>query len=257
MSDTELQNNSDKAKAKMKFSAVYADSSKSSVRKYRDLYYGDTSFWRVLWMELIVTMTGGIQGALGLWIRSKLYPLLFAECGRGVIFGKNITIRHPDKIRIGDNVVLDDNCVIDAKGETNKGIVIGGNVFIGRNTIVYCKNGDMEIKDRVSISPDCTIMSANQLTICEGVMVGGYTYMLSGGEYDYSDKETGFYEKCSMPSKGDLVIGRNCWIGASVTVLDGASIGDNSVIGACSLVNKPIPQNCVAYGVPAKAVKSI
>jgi len=257
MNDATSQNNTDKAKAKMKFSAVYADPSKSSVRKYRDLYYGNTSIGRVIWMELIVMLTGGIQGAFGLWIRSKLYPSLFAECGRGVIFGKNITIRHSNKIHIGDNVVLDDNCVVDAKGETNKGITIGSNVFIGRNTIVYCKNGDMEIKDKVSISPDCTIMSANRLTICEGVMIGGYTYMLSGGEYDYSDRETGFYEKCSMPSKGELVIGRNCWIGASATVLDAASVGENSVIGACSLVNKPIPPNSLAYGIPAKVVKNI
>ena len=57
-------------------------------------------------------------------------------------------LRHPHKIRIGDNVVIDDNCLIDAKGESNAGIRIGSGVFIGRNTILSCKNGDIELARR-------------------------------------------------------------------------------------------------------------
>lgn len=257
MSNMEPQNNTDKAKANMKFSAVFADTSKSSAQKYRNLYYGNVSFGQVLWAELVVTLVGGMQGALGLWLRSKLYPSLFKSCGRGVVFGKNMTIRHPAKISIGDNVVLDDNSVVDAKGETNKGIVIGNNVFIGRNSIVYCKDGDTEIRDRVSIASDCTIMSAYRITIKEDVMIGGYTYILSGGDYDYANKEILFWDKGGAPSRGELTIGHNCWIGARVTILDAASIGDNCVIGASSLVNKPVPSNSLAYGVPAKVMKSI
>jgi acetyltransferase-like isoleucine patch superfamily enzyme len=240
-----------------KFSTMVADTSRSGGAKYRNLYYGNASFGRVLWSEIVITLTGGVQGAFGLWLRSKLYPSLFRTCGTGVVFGKNITIRQPGKISIGNNVVFDDNSVIDAKGETNSGILIGSNVFIGRNTIVYCKNGDIEISDRVSIASNCTIMSAHRLIIKEDVMIGGYTYLLSGGEYDYTDKEVRFSDKNTAPSKGDLVIGQNCWLGARVTVLDAASIGDNCVIGACSLVNKPIPARSLAYGTPAKVIKSI
>ena len=52
-------------------------------------------------------------------------------------------------------------------------------------------------------------------------------------------------------------IGRNVWIGAGVIVLPGVSIGDNSVIGANSLVTKDIPANSVAYGSPCKVVRPI
>jgi acetyltransferase-like isoleucine patch superfamily enzyme len=253
----EPQNNTDQAKANTKFSAMVADTSRSSAGKYRDLYYGDAPFRRVLWSEIVLTLTGGIQGAFGLWLRSKLYPSLFKTCGSGVVFGKNMTIRQPGKISIGNNVVFDDNSVVDAKGESNRGILIGSNVFIGRNTIIYCKNGDIEIRDRVSIASNCTMMSANRLVIKEDVMIGGYSYLLSGGEYDYTDKEVRFSDKNGAPSKGELVIGQNCWVGARVTVLDAASIGDNCVIGACSLVNKPIPAKSLAYGTPAKVMKSI
>ena len=52
-------------------------------------------------------------------------------------------------------------------------------------------------------------------------------------------------------------IGRNCWIGANVTILPGVSIGDNTVIGAGSVVTKDIPSNVVAVGVPCKVLRKI
>ena len=52
-------------------------------------------------------------------------------------------------------------------------------------------------------------------------------------------------------------IGKNCWLGAGVIVLPGVSIGDNTVIGAGSVVSKDIPAGVVAYGVPAKVIRPI
>lgn len=56
--------------------------------------------------------------------------------------------------------------------------------------------------------------------------------------------------------KGDVIIGNNCWIGASVFIKEGVQIGDNSVIGANSVVTKNIPSNSIAVGSPAKVIKS-
>lgn len=52
-------------------------------------------------------------------------------------------------------------------------------------------------------------------------------------------------------------IGRNCWLGTGVIVLPGITIGDNSVIGAGSVVTKDIPANVVAYGNPCKVIREI
>lgn len=52
-------------------------------------------------------------------------------------------------------------------------------------------------------------------------------------------------------------IGKNCWLGAGVIVLPGVNIGDNSVIGAGSIVTKDIPSNVVAYGSPCKVIREI
>lgn len=54
-----------------------------------------------------------------------------------------------------------------------------------------------------------------------------------------------------------VTIGNNCWIGGSVTILPGVTIGDNVTIGAGSVVAKDIPSNSVAVGNPTKVIKSL
>lgn len=56
---------------------------------------------------------------------------------------------------------------------------------------------------------------------------------------------------------GPIQVGNNCFIGCRSTILPNTKIGDNTIIGACSLVNKDIPSNCVAAGNPCKVICSL
>jgi len=58
-------------------------------------------------------------------------------------------------------------------------------------------------------------------------------------------------------TKGRVIIRRNATVGANSVILPGVEIGENSIIGALSLVNRSIPPNVVAYGVPAKVIKTL
>jgi maltose O-acetyltransferase len=60
-----------------------------------------------------------------------------------------------------------------------------------------------------------------------------------------------------IPKCTPIRIGNHVWCGVNVTILNGVTIGDNVVIGAGSLVNKDIPSNSMAVGVPAKVVKTL
>ena len=227
----------------------------SAFGAYRALMYGDLGLGKIVWAELLFTLIGGLGGALGLFLRMKLYPTLFKSCGRKVVFGKNVTIRHPHKIVLGDGVVLDDNSVVDAKGADNAGIALGDRTYVGRNTILYCKNGDIEIGENVSFSANCIVFSSNKLVMKKNSVVAAFVYLLSGGEYDLADL-TPFALQKGTCTKGPLEIGEDCWLGAGAKVLDGASLGDRVVIGAGAVVNKPVPANSIAVGVPARVVKT-
>ena len=231
--------------------------SRSAFAAYRDLMYGDTSLGYVIRAELLQSCLSGMAGAAGILLRSRLYKGLFGAVNGKVIIGRNVVLRHPRKIRLGAGVILDDNCMVDAKGQTNRGIAFGDGVFIGRGSIVYCKNGDITLEDRVSVSSSCTLFSSNNLTIGVGTLIGAYSYILSGGEYDL-DSPLPFIEQDGMKTAGPLTIGENCWLGTRVTVLDATgSIGNHCVIGAGAVVTKPIPSDSVAAGVPARIVKAL
>lgn len=220
---------------------------------YQDLVIGSRDLLYLLKYEFIILVASWVPGILGLFLRSKLYPLLLKRVGKGVVFGRGVIFRHPRKISIGDGVIIDDFCVLDAKGDTNTGICIGDNCYIGRNTIIYCKNGDIYLGDKVNIGHNCMIFSSNKVEIKKEVLIAGYTYIMSGGSYDYRSEEM----IIDQPgySKGPTTIGSNCWIGAKVVVMDGVNVGAGSIIGAGAVVSEDIPAYSIAVGVPAKVIK--
>jgi acetyltransferase-like isoleucine patch superfamily enzyme len=220
-------------------------------QQYAEWVVGKADLVSVLKYELITFFLGNLSGAMGLYLRSKFYPLLFKSVGSSVFFGKGITLRHPHKIRIGDNVMIDDYCMLDAKGQTNKGIVIEDGVFIGRGSILCCKDGDIEVQNGASVSYNCELFSSRYLCIGKRSMIAAYCYLMSGGSYDYQHSEVSFSDQDGY-AKGPTVIGEGCWLGTKVVVLDGVSIGDRAVVGAGSVVTKSLPSRAVAVGIPAK-----
>lgn len=218
---------------------------------YRNLVYGDQPLGKILYVELCTLLFGSLPGPLGYVLRGKLYPSFFASCGKKVVFGRNLTLRHSHKIRLGDRVILDDQVVLDAKGTDNRGITLGEGGYVGRNSILYCKGGDIELGPRVNFSANCTVFSSNSLTIGEGCMIAAYCYLLSGGEYDLKS-DLPFADQNGMETRGPCSVGKNCWLGARVTVLDGSRIGDHSVIAASAVVKGFHPEHSLLGGIPAK-----
>jgi len=223
----------------------------SARQKYAALVVGKPDFASLLKYELIVTLTQGCPGALGLALRKTLYPSLLGSCGRNVVFGQNVVLRHPHKIHVGDDVVIDDNCLIDAKGESNAGIRIGSGVFIGRNSILSCKNGDIELANGANVGFNCEIFSASRVRIGANVLLAAYSYVI-GGDHDFSDPSRPVLEQ-TRRSAG-VSIGDGAWIGAGAKILDGVSIGDGAIIGAAAVVREDVGPRAVAVGIPARVV---
>jgi acetyltransferase-like isoleucine patch superfamily enzyme len=225
----------------------------SSRSKYAALVVGRPGLGALLKYELVVMIAQARAGAFGLVARKSLYPLLLGSCGRNVVFGQNVVLRHPHKIHIGSNVVVDDNCLIDAKGETNRGIRIGDGVFIGRNTILSCKNGDIELADGANLGFNCEVFSASRVTIGRSVLMAAYGYVI-GGSHDFSDPSKPVLEQ-TRTSAG-VTIGDGVWMGAGAKILDGAAIGDGAVIGAGAVVRESVPASAIAVGIPARVVST-
>lgn len=226
---------------------------RTALEKYQDLVVGSRSLARFFLHECVVTATSWVPGALGIALRRFAYPLLLGSVGKGVVFGHGVVLRHPAKIRLGDGVVVDDNVVLDAKGETNKGIAVGNGVFLGRGTILSCKNGDIALGDHVNIGFHSEIFSGSNVTVGAHGLFAAYTYLVGGG-HDFDRNDLPILEQ-GRSSRG-ITLGDNVWIGAGAKVLDGVRIGSNVIIGANAVVNGDLPDDVIAVGMPARVSRS-
>ena len=227
------------------------DRRRSARAKYADLVIGRPGWGALLAYEFVMLTSQWVPGALGLALRKTLYRRLLGACGRNVVFGQNVVLRHPHKIRIGDDVVVDDQCLLDAKGTTNTGITIGNGVFVGRNTILSCKNGDIELRDGANIGFNCELFSASRVVVGSRTLMAAYAYAI-GGDHDRSDSARPILEQGRVSA--GVTIGDGAWIGAGAKLLDGVSIGDGAVVGAGSVVRESVPDRAIAAGVPARLV---
>jgi acetyltransferase-like isoleucine patch superfamily enzyme len=226
---------------------------KSSRQKYAELVVGRAGFGALFAHEFVTLLAQPVPGALGLLLRQMFYPRLLGSCGRNVVFGQNVVLRHPHKIHIGSNVVIDDNCLLDAKGANNVGIRIGDGVFIGRNTILSCKDGDITLGDRANIGFNCEVFSASRVAIGRSVLMAAYCYVI-GGDHDFSDPTAAVLDQTRISA--GVTIGDGVWMGAGAKILDGVTLGDHAVIGAGAVVRESVAASSIAVGIPARVVAS-
>jgi acetyltransferase-like isoleucine patch superfamily enzyme len=225
----------------------------SPLRAYQDLVVGSRSFGRLLLYELVMLASSWVPGALGLALRKVLFPLLLGACGRGVVFGQGVVLRHPHKIRLGDSVTLDDLVVLDAKGGSNRGIEIGPGAFLGRGTILSCKDGDITLGDHANLGFHCEIFSGSSVTVGSHALFAAQVYLVGGG---HAFEASGASVIDQPRTSHGILLGDNVWLGAGAKVLDGVRIGKDVVVGAGAVVNADLPDGAIAAGVPARILRS-
>ncbi len=147
--------------------------------------------------------------------------------GRGCIrIGDRTCFGYRDGYRLGSGEIS----LYTANAQAQ--IVIGNSNFFNSNVSIGAA-------ENVTIGDDCLIGTSVSITDCDFHDVNPETRRTSQG--------------ARMPVR----IGNNVWLGSGVAVLKGVTIGDNSVVGAMSVVTKPVPANCVAAGNPARILRHL
>lgn len=118
----------------------------------------------------------------------------------------------------------------------------------------------IEIGERVVIRPGVKLFGESEtlktsIKIEDDVMMGcGVHFYVNNHKFERSDIpliDQGYY-----PAEM-IVLKKGCWIGANTILLPGVTVGENSVVGAGSIVTKSIPDGVVAAGNPAKVIRNI
>lgn len=111
----------------------------------------------------------------------------------------------------------------------------GKNITVGKN---------------VFINACCHFQDQGGITLGDNCLVG-HNVVFATLNHGFAPEE----RQSMLPAP--IVVGRNVWIGSNSTILQGVTIGDNSIIGAGSVVTKDVPANAIVAGVPARFIRSI
>ncbi len=165
---------------------------------------------------------------------SSCIRALLGACGRNVVFGQNVVLRHPHKIHIGDNVVIDDNCLLDAKGDSNRG-------HHDRQRRLHRPQHDpvvQERRHRARRRRQHRLQLRDLLGQPRARRHGHADRRLLLPHRRRSRLSAIRRRRCSTQARtsAGVTVGDGAWLGAGAKILDGVTIGDGAVIGAGAVV---------------------
>lgn len=171
--------------------------------------------------------------------------------------GKRSTVLASHLIKLEKNLMIADDCHIDALSK--EGIVLGNNVSIQKRVVIECSGSLRHLGKGLKIGNNVGIGSNTFLGCAGGIEIGDNTIF---GNYISLHSENHNFDKLEIPirlqgvnHKG-IKIGKDCWIGAKVTILDGTVVGDGCIVAAGAVLNgKEYPSNSIIGGIPAKIIK--
>ena len=146
------------------------------------------------------------------------------------------------------NTTADQNEVRTLLGQIINSEIDGTTVVFTPLYINYGKH--TKIGKGVFINFNCTILDLGGVTIEDGVLIAPNVSLLSEG-HPFSAAE----RHALIPKS--VHIKKNAWIGAGATILQGVTVGENSIVAAGAVVSRDVPGNVIVGGIPAKVIKEI
>jgi acetyltransferase-like isoleucine patch superfamily enzyme len=169
--------------------------------------------------------------------------------GRAVINAK-WSLRHVDEI--GTRVRLRGRPAVTNQGR----MVIGARVqlvsTIATLELVSEKGGLLEIGERSLVNFGCSLVATELVRIGPRCQIGPYTMMLDNDFHRVEPER-----RLERPPSKPIVVGENVWIGARVILMAGVTVGDDSCIGAGSVVTADVPPRTLVAGVPARVIREL
>ncbi|MEM9265894.1 MAG: sugar O-acetyltransferase [Cyanobacteria bacterium P01_F01_bin.13] len=121
------------------------------------------------------------------------------------------------------------------------------------NSPFHCDYGcHIQAGKNLYINVNCTILDCNWVTIGNDVLIAPNVQIYTA--YHPTDPEI---RLTGVEMSAPIIIGNNVWIGGGAIICPGVTIGENSSIGAGSIVNKSIPANSVAVGTPCRVIRKV
>jgi galactoside O-acetyltransferase len=170
-----------------------------------------------------------IPTKIGVLLRYYSFRLLFKKCG-SFNLETGVTIVGFRNIELGNNVSFNKNSYLYS--DDGGTITIGDNCSFNTNTMINATPGHISIGDGSAVGPNTVLRASN---------------------HSYTRKDIPIKKQAQI--YGEIIIGKDVWIGANCVILANTKVGHGSVVGAGSVVSKDVAPYSVVAGVPAKIIK--
>ena len=133
-----------------------------------------------------------------------------------------------------------------------RNISIGKRCRLGMETeLMTSEKGRIQLGDDIRLNRGCTIVSYSEVSIGDFTIIGEYVSIRDANHGMERNEPIRYQKHTTLPIRID----RDVWIGRGCCILPGVTIGEGSIIGANSVINKDIPPYSIAAGVPAKVLR--
>ena len=186
-------------------------------------------------------------------VRLEYYKTKLKSMGDGVTIGKNVKIVNPEYVSLGNNVKICDDVTLIARGEG--GIFLDDGAWLNERVYLDTESdatGYITVGKSVYIGTGTTLFGHNGLVIGDHSLLA-QNITCTPYSHIFSDPNATIITQGGHSKK--VTIGKDVYIGMGVDIMYSGDIGDGSVVGAGSVVVKPIPPYSVAVGNPAKVIK--
>ncbi|MFE8117183.1 acyltransferase [Brenneria goodwinii] len=184
-----------------------------------------------------------------------IFSLNFRRVSFPFFLGKKTRIIHSNYLRTGSYCYIGDFSYINCLSK--QGVVLGERVTIREFAWLQITSNTQNLGEGIKIGKDtyigprCNLGAAAFLEIGERCQIGaGVSFIAENHQFS---SDSAIFEQ--GVSRVGITIENDCWIGNSVIILDGVSVGEGAVIGAGSVVTKDIPSFSVVVGNPARIIK--
>jgi acetyltransferase-like isoleucine patch superfamily enzyme len=218
--------------------------------RYVDRVTGGGGWGRYLWQGTILTLLSPLPTVASSVLRARAYRSVLGCVGSGCLIEPHVRLLVPRRIFLGSRVMIAEGCFLDANTPEGS-IELRDDVWLSRGSYIVAGKAKVVIGPNSYIGHRCLFYGHRGIQVGQDVLLANHVQLICG-HHTFARRDVPIR---AQPRRGQpIVIEDDVWLGASVIVLGGVTVGRGSVVGAGAVVTRSLPPYSIARGVPARVV---
>jgi len=220
------------------------------ISRYVNRVTGGGGWGRWLWQGTVLTLLSPLPTVAFSVLRGWAYRSVLGSVGRGCLIEPGVRLLVPRRIFLGQRVMVGERCFLDANTPRGR-IELQDDVWLSRESYIVAGDSEVVVGPTTYVGHRCLMYGHAGIQIGRDVLLANDVQLICGN-HTFSRRDVPI--RAQPPEGKPIVVEDDVWLGASVIVLGGVTVGRGSVVGAGSVVTRSLPPYSIARGVPAKVV---